>query len=236
MAQDKNRPQRRVQLASQYNPRFRGGHASYNEAEYVHRSSESRNSGTSLVHRSVRDNPKSQAYGPKLPRKDFEHAISELFEQLERAFTFYSAVRVGFEADINKVKDYAKPLLGDVWDRKVVFMENRRDQLHLETLEEESSTMTLKSTSQRLEDSLDVAVHATPPQEPRRHDELEEEEGEEEENTTGKQIIQKVDREKHDILAFAASAIKKFGQLGPLITELNLLITYLSQQQSDLGS
>ena len=145
MAHNENRPQRRVQLASQYDPRFRRGYASYNDAEYVHRSSESQNSGTSLVCRSARETPKSQTYRPKLARKDFEHAISELYEQLESALTFYSAVKVGFEADIKNVKDYAKPLLGDIWARKVVFMEHQRDQLHLESSKEEPSSMTLMS-------------------------------------------------------------------------------------------
>ncbi|MCJ1389844.1 hypothetical protein MMC18_002701 [Xylographa bjoerkii] len=202
MALDGNRQQRKVAPAPQYDQRFHGNHASYNDAEYAYRSSESRNSVSSLVHRSSRGIQKSQAHGPNLPRKDFEYAISDLFEQLGKATAFYSAAKGEFEAEIKKVKDYAKPMLGEIWERNVNFLEARHDHPFSEKPAEALFPMTFKSTYQRLEDSLEAA------------------------------IILKIDRERPDILAFAASAIKKFGQLGPLTTELNLLITYLNNKNT----
>ncbi|MCJ1397857.1 hypothetical protein MMC11_001053 [Xylographa trunciseda] len=225
MSLDGNRPQRRLQSASQYDQRFHGNHASYNDADYAHRPSDTRNGASSLVHRPLRESPKTQAHGPMLPKKDFAHAVSDLFEQLEKASTFYSATKEDFEADIKRVRDYAKPLMGDIWERKVVFMENNIDHLSLENPKESSPPVTFTSTYQHLRDSLEIAVRATLPREPRKLDE-------EEEATSWKQILLKVERERHDILVFAGNARKKFGQLGPLITELNLLITYLSNNKA----
>jgi len=225
-----NRPQRRVQPLSQYEQRSHGSHGSYNDADYAQRSSDSRNSASGLFLRPPRETPKIQAHGSMLPKKDFATAVSDLFEQLEKASSFYSAAKEGFEADTKRVKDYAKPLLGEIWERKVVFMENHRDHLSSGNPEEAVPSMTFKNTFHLLKDSLEIAVRATAPHEPRRL-----EEGEEE-ATSWKQILLKVDRERQDILVFATSAIRKFGQLGPLITELNLLLTYLRNNKATWDS
>ena len=139
-----------------------------------------------------------------------------------KACNFYQAAKRDFEEDIRGLKDYARPLLGEIWERKVKSLDSRRDHPLSENLEEALPPMTFQSTYQCLEDSLEIAMHARPPKDVRKYEEIE---------TTWKQVVLKVDRERQDILAFAAIATKKFGQLGPLITELNLLITYLSNNK-----
>jgi hypothetical protein len=168
------------------------------------------------------------------PQISFEDALRELFELLKQTLRFYSAFQQRFEEETRDIVAYAsKQVLDGLWQCRVSYHEQRQsscsnkdksdqDNVHNPNQRHPQSVQTFKSTQKQLRNALAAVV-----EEPISRGAQHSKRGEGLDEETYRRLNTKINTVGREIMASAAHAGKKIGEVKALLTEMELLKTYL---------
>ena len=193
-----------------------------NEARW-HRSSE--DYGGDQAHNRRRRSTKDQQ---RKPRIAFEDAIGNLLDTLNDAHEFYAGFKGEFDKEVSEVAGYAGPrLLADLWENKVRSVESRRDRRDLDGERADSPGPTFRAMHQELNENFDLAMVTPPSRKSRDASQCEDLD-----RAGHIRLVTKLKRASADLANLTRSVTKRCSDTRALITELEMMISYLDKSRS----
>lgn len=164
----------------------------------------------------------------RTPRIAFADAIGILLDTLNDAHEFYDGFKRAFDKEVSEVADYAGPrILGELWENKVRNAESRRDRRDVDGERADPPGPTFRAMHQELNENFDV-VMTTPPSRKSRDASR----GEDLDKGGHIRLVAKLKRASVDIFNLTRSVTKKSSDTRALITELEMIMSYLDKSQS----